>query len=159
SQPIGGVIVYDGQISPSGVGFDIARGNKAVKTNLLYTDIQTNIASIMDKIAGKVQFGVGKSSGENRDHPIFEDTDWDVYKGIGKDEHEQLRALARNELGTTESSNHYVDLLVETKTEEVWIANHFASTRLGNRTATGLFNFAVGRTFSDKPKQTPRQTK
>src|SRR5699024_12592085 len=40
------------------------------------------IASIMDEIAGKVQFGVGKSSGENRDHPIFEDTDWDVYKDI-----------------------------------------------------------------------------
>src|SRR5699024_11348559 len=67
SQPIGGVIVYDGQISPSGVGFDIACGNKAVKTNLLYTDIQTNIASIMDEIAGKVQLD-RKSTRLNSSH-------------------------------------------------------------------------------------------
>ncbi|AIQ11244.1 hypothetical protein PDUR_03945 [Paenibacillus durus] len=32
SQPIGGVVVYDRQISPSGVGYDIACGNKAVRT-------------------------------------------------------------------------------------------------------------------------------
>ena len=159
SQPIGGVIVYDGQISPSGVGFDIACGNKAVKTNLLYTDIQTNIASIMDEIAGKVQFGVGKSSGENRDHPIFEDTDWDVYKDIGKHEHDQLKSLARKQLGTTGSGNHYVDLLVDTKTDEVWIANHFGSRGLGHRTATGFLNLADGRRFSDKPKQAPMQSK
>lgn len=34
SQPIGGVVVYDGQISPSGVGYDIGCGNKAVRTGL-----------------------------------------------------------------------------------------------------------------------------
>lgn len=159
SQPIGGVVVYDGQISPSGVGFDIACGNKAVKTNLMYTDIQANIASIMDEIAGKVQFGVGKSSGENRDHPVFEDTDWDVYKEIGKHEHDQLKSLARKQLGTTGSGNHYVDLLVDTKTDEVWIANHFGSRGLGHRTATGFLNLADGRRFSDKPKQAPMQSK
>ena len=35
SQPVGGVVVYDNQISPSGVGYDIACGNKAIKTDLL----------------------------------------------------------------------------------------------------------------------------
>jgi len=159
SQPIGGVVVYDGQISPSGVGFDIACGNKAVKTSLMYTDIQANIASIMDELAGKVQFGVGKSSGENKDHPVFEDTDWDVYKEIGKHEHDQLKSLARKQLGTTGSGNHYVDLLVDTKTDEVWIANHFGSRGLGHRTATGFLNLADGRRFSDKPKQAPMQSK
>ena len=34
SMPIGGVVAYDGLISPSGVGFDIACGNKAVRTAL-----------------------------------------------------------------------------------------------------------------------------
>ena len=34
SQPIGGVVAYRGFISPSGVGYDIACGNKAVRTNL-----------------------------------------------------------------------------------------------------------------------------
>ena len=34
SQPIGGVVAYRDQISPSGVGYDIGCGNKAVKTDL-----------------------------------------------------------------------------------------------------------------------------
>ena len=33
SMPIGGVVAYREAISPSGVGYDIACGNKAVKTN------------------------------------------------------------------------------------------------------------------------------
>jgi tRNA-splicing ligase RtcB len=39
SMPIGGVVAYDGAISPSGVGFDIACGNKAVLTPLLVEDV------------------------------------------------------------------------------------------------------------------------
>jgi tRNA-splicing ligase RtcB len=39
SMPIGGVAVYDNAISPSGVGFDIACGNKAAMTNLLIEDM------------------------------------------------------------------------------------------------------------------------
>src|SRR5699024_5465456 len=58
SQPVGGVVVYDGQISPSGVGFDIACGNKAVQTNIKYADIKFNFSSIMDDIAKEVRFGV-----------------------------------------------------------------------------------------------------
>lgn len=37
--PIGGVVAYDGAISPSGVGFDIACGNKAVLTKVLASDL------------------------------------------------------------------------------------------------------------------------
>ena len=54
SQPVGGVIVYDGQISPSGVGYDIACGNKAVKTNLTYHDVKDSLPAIMDQIAAKI---------------------------------------------------------------------------------------------------------
>ena len=38
SMPIGGVVAYEGAISPSGVGFDIACGNKAVRTNIKAKD-------------------------------------------------------------------------------------------------------------------------
>ena len=40
TQPIGGVIVYERFISPSGVGYDIACGNKAVRTDLKAADIK-----------------------------------------------------------------------------------------------------------------------
>jgi tRNA-splicing ligase RtcB (3'-phosphate/5'-hydroxy nucleic acid ligase) len=33
--PIGGVVAYEDSISPSGVGFDIACGNKAVLTDAI----------------------------------------------------------------------------------------------------------------------------
>src|SRR5690625_3497124 len=73
SQPVGGVVVYDGQISPSGVGYDIACGNKAVKTNLLYADINDQIATYMDKIYATIPFGVGKNSKLKADHARSEE--------------------------------------------------------------------------------------
>src|SRR5699024_2151220 len=62
SQPVGGVIAYEDQVSPSGVGYDIGCGNKAVKTNLLYSDIQSDISSIMDKLQDNILFGVGRKN-------------------------------------------------------------------------------------------------
>src|SRR5699024_7949974 len=62
SQPVGGVVVYDGQISQSGVGYDIACGNKAVKMNLKYKDIKHTISSVMDDIAAQVPFGIGRKN-------------------------------------------------------------------------------------------------
>ena len=39
SQPIGGGIAYEGYVSPSGVGYDIGCGNKAVQTDLTRADL------------------------------------------------------------------------------------------------------------------------
>lgn len=151
SQPVGGVIVYDGQIAPSGVGYDIACGNKAVKTNLTYNDIKQDIPTIMDELHKKILFGVGRKNPVRVDHPLFDDNDWQVYKEIGKHEHDQLKSLARSQFGTTGSGNHYVDILIDQKTNDVWIGNHFGSRGLGHRTATGFLNLANGLAFSDKP--------
>src|SRR5690625_3617616 len=60
SQPIGGVVVYDGQISPSGVGYDIACGNKAVRTPLYAKDIRNDLSKVMDRIASAISFGIGR---------------------------------------------------------------------------------------------------
>src|SRR5690625_3803947 len=95
SQPVGGVIVYDGQISPSGVGYDIACGNKAVRTNLKHKDIKDYIPTIMDDIAKQIPFGIGKKSKRKIDHELFDDPDWNVYMEFGKHEHDQLKSLAR----------------------------------------------------------------
>src|SRR5690625_3641460 len=88
SQPVGGVVVYDGQISPSGVGYDIACGNKAVKTNIKYHDIKKNLSTIMDEIDKKIPFGFGKKNPQRIDHPLFDDDAWNVYLEIGKHEHD-----------------------------------------------------------------------
>lgn len=148
SQPVGGVIVYDGQISPSGVGYDIACGNKAVKTNLLYKDIKKNLPKIMDTIQKDIRFGISKTNPERVDHELFDDENWNVFKQIGKHEHDELKSLARKQLGTTGSGNHYVDILIDQKTDEVWVGNHFGSRGFGHRTATGFLNLSKDRDFS-----------
>ncbi len=155
SQPVGGVVVYDGQVSPSGVGYDIACGNKAVKTNLTYDDIKKDLPGIMDDIEKKVPFGIGKKSRKKVDHAMFDDPDWDVFRTIGTHEHDTLKALAREQLGTVGSGNHYVDLLIDKKTKEVWVGNHFGSRGFGHKTATGFLNLANGGKFLDNP---PRES-
>ncbi|WP_150274917.1 RtcB family protein [Paenibacillus tepidiphilus] len=147
SQPIGGVVVYDGQISPSGVGYDIACGNKAVRTGLAAKDIKPRLPQIMDQIARRISFGVGRINNEKVDHELFDDPDWDVYKAVGMQEHDKLKLLARNQLGTVGSGNHFVDLFEEAETGALWVANHFGSRGFGHKTASGFINLAAGRAF------------
>jgi len=147
SQPIGGVVVYDGQISPSGVGYDIGCGNKAVRTNLYARDIKPELKRIMDEIARKISFGVGRINNEKVDHKLFDDPDWNVYRTIGAQEHNKLKALAQRQLGKVGSGNHFVDLFVEVETGRLWVANHFGSRGFGHKTASGFLNLAAGREF------------
>ncbi|KZE73711.1 RNA-splicing ligase RtcB [Paenibacillus elgii] len=147
SQPIGGVIVYEGQISPSGVGYDIGCGNKAVRTNLLAVDIRPWLGHIMDEIARNVSFGIGRVNSEKVDHELFDDPDWSVYAAIGRQEHDKLKKLARDQLGTVGSGNHFVDLFEEAGTGRLWIGNHFGSRGFGHKTASGFINLAAGREF------------
>ncbi|KHF36404.1 RNA-splicing ligase RtcB [Paenibacillus sp. P1XP2] len=147
SQPIGGVVVYDGQISPSGVGYDIACGNKAVRTNLYASDVKPVLAGIMDEIARSVSFGIGRVNHTPLDHDLFDDPDWDVYKTLGKQVHDKLLSLARSQLGTVGSGNHFVDLFEEKATGRLWIGNHFGSRGFGHKTASGFINLCAGREF------------
>lgn len=48
--PIGGVVAYRNSISPSGVGFDIACGNKAVGLDMPGGTLRENIRQIMDDV-------------------------------------------------------------------------------------------------------------
>lgn len=150
SQPVGGVVAYENQISPSGVGFDIACGNKAIKTNLKFNDIKDRLPQIMDEIQKAVPFGVGKKINQHKKHEIFDDPLWDVFLNIGKHEHDDLLSTARSQLGTGGSGNHYVDILIDEQTDEVWLGNHFGSRGLGHKTATGFMNLANNRKFSAK---------
>src|SRR5215213_4376921 len=54
SQPIGGALAYADYISPSGVGYDIGCGNKAVRTDLLTTDVKPSLPGLMDSIVDQI---------------------------------------------------------------------------------------------------------
>jgi len=144
SMPIGGVIAYRNAVSPSGVGYDISCGNKAARTDIRAEALKPDIARVMDQIARTVVFGVGQTSGKARDHALFDDATWRDLPQLGK-----LRQLAREQLGTVGSGNHYVDLF-EDEDGWVWVGVHFGSRGLGHRTASGFLNLAAGRAFDDK---------
>src|SRR5215218_8202516 len=63
SMPIGGVVAYREHLSPSGVGFDIACGNKAARTTLSYPDVADDLPRIMDEVFSRISFGLGRNDG------------------------------------------------------------------------------------------------
>lgn len=145
SQPVGGVIAYYEDISISGVGFDIACGNKAAMLNIKGSEIKDKLwPKIADEIARKVSFGVGRTNSEPVDHALFDDDAWkmDPLKG--------LKQTARAQLGTVGSGNHYLDIFLDDK-DNVWIGAHFGSRGLGHKTATHFLLVAGGRDGMDVP--------
>ncbi len=127
--PIGGVVGYTDHISISGVGFDIACGNMAVRLDTPYSDIKDRIGVILQDISKVVSFGVGRANNERVDHDLF-------YSGLWYDaDVANLKELARNQLGTVGSGNHYVDIF-EDDDGYTWIGVHFGSRGLGHKTTT-----------------------
>src|SRR5436189_4740417 len=60
SMPIGGVVAYKRFVSPSGVGYDIACGNMAVKTNVMARDVpHADMERLAHEIRRRVSFGIG----------------------------------------------------------------------------------------------------
>ena len=140
--PIGGVVAYKNKISLSGVGFDIACGNKAAKTNIMAADV--DVEKIMDQIFKDISFGVGRNNPTPIDHPVFD--------SIAKAEFKLQRAmiqLAMNQLGTVGAGNHYVDLF-EGEDGFLWIGVHFGSRGFGHKTTTGFIALSQGKDFKDR---------
>ncbi len=144
SMPIGGVCAYENQISPTGVGYDISCGNKAVRLDVAADEVRRDIKRLMDDIWNTLSFGVGLKNKEQVDHPLFDDDEaWDV--PIAR----SMKGLAREQLGTIGSGNHYVDLFVD-EIDRVWVGAHFGSRGFGHRVATHFFRRA-GKRKRDQP--------
>lgn len=133
--PIGGVVAYEHAISPSGVGFDIGCGNKAVETDADAADVRARIKPIMDDVWRTISFGIGRHNQDRVDHELFDDEAWKL-KAINP-----LKQMARNQLGTVGSGNHFVDLFVDERSK-VWVGVHFGSRGFGHKTATHFLEAA-----------------
>lgn len=155
SMPIGGVIAYDGAISPSGVGFDIGCGNKATLTSLSVIDIKDDVPGLMAEIQRTVAFGMGRTNDSPFEHELFDEyadvLAWLDTQSAG------LSGKARAQLGTVGSGNHYVDLLADDD-GRVWVANHFGSRGLGHTIATGFLNLAANQPFDYRGKEREEPT-
>ncbi|HEY8382634.1 MAG TPA: RtcB family protein [Microvirga sp.] len=142
AQPVGGVIAYENHISVSGVGFDIGCGNLAARLDVPFAEIRERIPTIGRDIARKVSFGLGRTNRKPVDHPLFESNLW-TKAGVA-----HLKSMARDQLGTVGSGNHYVDLFRDEE-DRVWIGVHFGSRGLGHKTATQFLKAAGGKDGMD----------
>ncbi|GIV02457.1 MAG: RNA-splicing ligase RtcB [Fimbriimonadales bacterium] len=138
SVPIGGVVAYEDKISPSGVGYDIACGNKAVRVDADVADVRKNISKIMDDIWNTLSFGIGMKNNERVDHELFDDEAWKLEPA------RSVKQKAREQLGTIGGGNHYVDLFVDEQ-DRVWIGVHFGSRGFGHTVASYFIRKGGGR--------------
>jgi tRNA-splicing ligase RtcB len=154
--PIGGVAAYRNKVSVVGVGFDIACGNAAIRTDLKLTDVAPAgperdhaLGRIADRIAGTVSFGVGRKNRADdapTDHPLFHDAAWDAVPAAQR---QPLRDKARGQLGTVGSGNHYVDVFAD-ETDTLWVGVHFGSRGFGFGVAHGFLALGQGQRWDER---------
>lgn len=154
--PIGGVAAYRDEVSVVGVGFDIACGNAAIRTDLQLNDLGAEgeelglrLNQIADEICGTVSFGLGRSNKADDapiDHPLFEDEAWDA---IPAKHRGNLREKARAQLGTVGSGNHYVDVFAD-ESGHIWVGVHFGSRGFGHTIASAFLALGQGGHWGDR---------
>jgi len=149
--PIGGVAAYRNKVSVVGVGFDIACGNAAIRTNRTLRDYTpADLEGLADEIQHTISFGIGRSNRADdapTDHPLFEHAAWDAVPG--RHERDGLRAKARNQLGTVGGGNHYVDVFAD-ETGAIWVGVHFGSRGLGHTVASGFLSLSQGKQWGER---------
>jgi tRNA-splicing ligase RtcB len=154
--PIGGVAAYRDQVSVVGVGFDIACGNAAIRTDLTVEslgrtpeEVQRTLTQLADGIAATVSFGMGRRNSANDapvDHPLFEEPAWDA---VPEKYRKGLRVKARQQLGTVGSGNHYVDVFAD-ETGVLWVGVHFGSRGFGHTVASGFLALGQGKPWGER---------
>ena len=128
SQPIGGVVAYRDQISPSGVGYDIGCGNKAVKTSLPRTR-STYRESWMRSWHGSASGWAATTMSLS----IIRYSRPSLTQILSRSA--SSPRSPRTRLGTVGAGNHYVDLFADQE-RMLWIGVHFGSRGFGHKTAS-----------------------
>ncbi len=148
--PIGGVAAYENAVSVVGVGFDIACGNAAIRTDRTIEHLGNTagqrarrLERLADAIADTLSFGVGRKNRADDapvDDPLFEDPAWEAVPPAHR---ETLRMKARAQLGTVGSGNHYVDVFAD-ESGTLWVGVHFGSRGFGHAVASGFLALGQG---------------
>ena len=154
--PIGGVAAYRNQVSVVGVGFDIACGNAAIRTDLALdalgrtpAKISDALSEIADVIETTVSFGIGRKNNADdapTDHPLFDDPAWSA---VPPKHRQALETKARQQLGTVGSGNHYVDVFAD-ETGALWVGVHFGSRGFGHTIASAFLAIGQGKAWGER---------
>jgi tRNA-splicing ligase RtcB (3'-phosphate/5'-hydroxy nucleic acid ligase) len=147
--PIGGVAAYDNAVSVVGVGFDIACGNAAIRTERTIDELAPALPALADEIAATVSFGVGRKNRAGdapTDHPLFDEAAW---QAVPAKHRQALHTKARQQLGTVGSGNHYVDVFAD-ETGAIWVGVHFGSRGFGHTVASSFLALGQGASWGER---------
>ena len=154
--PIGGVAAYRDQVSVVGVGFDIACGNAAIRTDITLDmlgdspeTVRSTLVGFAGEIADTVSFGIGRKNRSDDapvDHALFADPSWDA---VPAKHRQALEVKARQQLGTVGSGNHYVDVFAD-ESGTLWIGVHFGSRGFGHTVASAFLALGQGKPWGER---------
>jgi tRNA-splicing ligase RtcB len=147
--PIGGVAAYDNAVSVVGVGFDIACGNAAIRTDRTLDELAPALPALADEIAATVSFGVGRKNRAGdapTDHPLFDEATW---QAVPAQHRQALHTKARQQLGTVGSGNHYVDVFAD-ESGAIWVGVHFGSRGFGHTVASNFLALGQGASWGER---------
>jgi tRNA-splicing ligase RtcB (3'-phosphate/5'-hydroxy nucleic acid ligase) len=157
--PIGGVAAYRDEVSVVGVGFDIACGNAAIRTNLTLADfgetpeqVHDRLVQIATDIQEQVSFGVGRKNRADDapvDHALFGSAVWDA---VPDSHRAALLEKSRGQLGTVGSGNHYVDVFAD-EAGAIWVGVHFGSRGFGHTIASAFLAIGQGEQWGTRVKE------
>ena len=157
--PIGGVAAYRNQVSVAGVGFDIACGNAAIRTDLGVEDLagrpgglRRQLERVGDAIQDELSFGVGgtnKSPDSPSNHRLFEDPAWSA---VPAKHRSALLDKARKQLGSVGSGNHYVDVFADER-DRIWVGVHFGSRGFGHTVASSFLAIGQGAEWGTRVRE------
>ena len=135
--PIGGVAAVDardGVISPGGIGYDINCGVRLLRSGLMVSEIESQLATLAHSIAREVPSGVGRGGKLTLKNPDFdrilldgarravemgygEEADLQRIESIGRLDGAETNAVSQaarergaDQLGTIGSGNHFVEI-------------------------------------------------
>jgi len=158
--PIGGVAAYQDTVSVVGVGFDIACGNAAIRTDATLGDLgskpgraQKELERLADRVAATVSFGMGRKNLADdapTDDPLFADPVWEA---VPAKHRQALHTKARQQLGTVGSGNHYVDVFVD-EADALWVGVHFGSRGFGHTVASSFLALGQGKAWGERAPET-----
>ena len=144
--PIGGVLATDNAVIPYAVGVDIACRMMLTVFDLPSKQLEDDEHRFKRILEDNTRFGVGSSWKPVRDHPVM-DENWNVTPVTAR-----LKDLARKQLGTSGSGNHFVEFgEIELKEKcrdaepgsYLAVLSHSGSRGPGAKTASHYSNIAM----------------
>ncbi|MBT4869992.1 MAG: RtcB family protein [Candidatus Diapherotrites archaeon] len=146
--PIGAVLITNGCVVPSWVGYDIGCGVIALKLTGkdLLNKIKKNLDTVHNKVQRNVPMGLGRL---NPEHKITKETKEkfvNLLKKLEKSPHNDeilayLKRKALSNLGSLGHGNHFIE--IDTTGKDVWLIIHSGSRHMGHEVASRYMKAAM----------------